>query len=582
MVEEDDEIAWADEPSDTPVAMAASESARGDQLCAKAPLNVLIVDDDEEVHRVTLFTLTGLTIDGASVNFVHARSSEEAEAILATGQRFAVILLDVVMEDDESGFRLVRYIREELKERASRIIMRTGQPGSVPERDLILQYDINDYRNKTELTAMTLYTAVVTAARTFKDILRIEGNSRSLGQMMQNAKDIFSVQEDASVELVLNLAREQLSKTLGEGQSIGLYQISDDNRKALIQGDHASAFEEKLQQLGTNVVGVGVNDRVVSLGVEHGDSHYVFLGWSEYGLDSDSLHLLELLRKNIQTALDNLTLRERLYELRLNLQRFVPQKALGLFEVQDVRGLEIGRSFELDACILFMRLDVKSFQDFAVVEQGISDVVRIIHQYDGLVDKFTSDGLLAIFFHPERAGQDALSAIDDIDTLLNKPSNETKESLFDICFGVNFGSVTFGLVGYEERLELTVMGDPVNIAARMKAMCRILPCTALVSGEVIRRYHLEGANIRGLGRFHLRGRKESIECFEVLTGGERVALEYRTEFESVVAERPGGHRQDLWRDLALRYPNDRLIEYFHRYAGQRAPHEHSRMTDLMP
>ena len=92
------------------------------------------------------------------------------------------------MEDDESGFRLVRFIRNELGEKASRIIMRTGQPGSVPERDLILQYDINDYRNKTELTAMTLFTAVVTAARTFNDILRIEENSESLSRVMEDAK----------------------------------------------------------------------------------------------------------------------------------------------------------------------------------------------------------------------------------------------------------------------------------------------------------------------------------------------------------------------------------------------------------
>ena len=69
------------------------------------------------------------------------------------------------MEDDESGFRWCASFAMSW-EKASRIIMRTGQPGSVPERDLILQYDINDYRNKTELTAMTLFTAVVTAART--------------------------------------------------------------------------------------------------------------------------------------------------------------------------------------------------------------------------------------------------------------------------------------------------------------------------------------------------------------------------------------------------------------------------------
>ena len=61
---------------------------------------------------------------------------------------------------------------------------------------------------------------------------------------------------------------------------------------------------------------------------------------------------------------------------------------------------------------------------------------------------------------------------------------------FDIKCGVNYGNVTFGLVGYEERLELTGMGDSVNIASKSKSICQLLPCSTLVSGEVIRRYQL--------------------------------------------------------------------------------------------
>lgn len=582
MVEEDDEIAWADEPSDSPVVSTTGPAVSAAVGGAQPRLKVLVVDDDDEVHRVTLFTLTGLTVGGSEVDFVHAHRSDEAKEILATGERFAVILLDVVMEDDESGFRLVRFIREELQERASRIIMRTGQPGSVPERELILQYDINDYRNKTELTAMTLYTAVVTAARTFQDLIRIEKNSQSLTQMMTHANDLFSLRDESSVELILQLAQAQLSRTLGETDSLSLFKVGEGSPLALICGHRHQKFEERLQETHDICIGVRVDEQFISLGLEYGSVQYLFMGFSESGLNGDTIQLLELLQKNIQIALDNRTLRERLYSLRLNLERFIPQKALKLFEVEDVRGLEIGKSFELDACILFMRLDVQSFQNIEAIEDGISNVVQIIHNHDGLVDKFTSDGLLAIFFHPKNAGHDALCAIDEINTLLSAALDADDSSIFDFCFGVNFGSVTFGLVGYEERLELTVMGDPVNIAARMKALCRLLPCTALVSGDVIRHYGLEDANIRGLGSFHLRGRKESIECFEVLSGQQRLALDYRSEFEAVIDESDRDKRSHLWGDLALRYPQDRLIEYFRKYAGRRAPHEHSRITDLSP
>lgn len=586
MLEEDDEIAWADEVADEPKDSAeGAVDSNGAVLGAsvEAPINILVIDDDEEVHRVTSFTLGGLTIDDASVQFFHARTSDEARALLGNGRRFAVILLDVVMEDEESGFRLVRFIREELNERASRIIMRTGQPGNQPERDLILTYDINDYRNKTELTAMTLFTAVVTAARTYRDILRVEANSRHLSRVMDDATELFSSHDEATVESILGLACQHFARSLDKPQDVGLYRVSGDaSFEVWREGEHPASYTSLISPLLEKGDGVSIVGSVVSLLVRHENSVFLILGKADFGLHDDRIHLLELLRKNVQIALDNFSLRERLLSLQLNLQRFVPQKALKLFDVQDVRGLEMGQSFELEACILFMRLDVTSFHDIEQVEQGISDVVQVILRYDGLVDKFTSDGLLAIFFHPKRAGHDALNAIDEIRSALKEDGVNKDGIVFDICFGVNVGVVTFGLVGYEERLELTVMGDSVNIAARIKAMCRILPCEALVSGDVIRRYGLQDTSVRNLGEFHLRGRKESIDCYQFLADSDLDAMSYRDEFEAVFNEPQAERRGDLWKALALRYPNDALVQYFSRYATTRAPHQHSRMTDLTP
>jgi len=86
----------------------------------------------------------------------------------------AVILLDVVMEDDTAGLSLVSYIRKELNNTMVRIIIRTGDPGQAPEEHVIMDYDINDYREKTELTTQRLRTAVVTALRSFRDLATID------------------------------------------------------------------------------------------------------------------------------------------------------------------------------------------------------------------------------------------------------------------------------------------------------------------------------------------------------------------------------------------------------------------------
>ncbi len=584
---EDDEIEWADESADaaesqTKGTTASSASAPTDAPDGSpAPLDILIVDDDEDVHRVTVFTLNDLKVDGQPVRFHHAYNSDEARALLMKGPRFCVILLDVVMEDEASGFRLVKYIRNELGEKASRIIMRTGQPGSVPERDLILEYDINDYRNKTELTAMTLFTAVVTASRTYLDIVRLQANSEGLGRVMDHAKELFSEQHAATPYELLSLACQHFEAHVGSEASVSVYRLTSAEEPIQIIGtetDHALVMDVEFSRSAF------VQGEALFLGVEYCDTKYLLCARESVSLTEDLNRLLELLRKNLQTAMDNINLRDRLQSLQVNLRRFVPTEALELFKVQDVRGLEMGYSFELNACIVFMRLDSTVDEDSPTVARGMSDVVQIILNNHGLVDKFTTDGLLAIFFKPETAGHDALTAIADIQSVLHNESLGYGKHDFDFGFGVNFGKVTFGLVGYEERLELTVMGDPVNIAARIKSICRTLPCSALVSRSVVDQYRLDDLALRNLGNFQLRGRQESIDCFEFFGGLSQLDIErykdYRHDFEKAVAalncEQPN---LVPIRELAKQFPQDEMVAYLAKYVGQRAPHGFSRMMD---
>jgi CheY-like chemotaxis protein len=113
---------------------------------------VLIVDDEPEIHKVTELALDNLILLNRRLEFLHAYSGSEAIELLKNEPDVAVILLDVVMESDDSGLIACQRIREELGLIDVRIILRTGQPGYAPEEQVIMQYDINDYRTKTELT----------------------------------------------------------------------------------------------------------------------------------------------------------------------------------------------------------------------------------------------------------------------------------------------------------------------------------------------------------------------------------------------------------------------------------------------
>lgn len=141
---------------------------------------VLIVDDEPDVHEATLLALKDMQIEGRGLAFVHAYSAAEARTRLGQYADLAVVLLDVVMESEDAGLRLVRFIRDELGNRSLRIILRTGQPGYAPEIDTIQLYDINDYKTKSELTRVRLFTSLTVAVRSYWQIYQLEASRRGL------------------------------------------------------------------------------------------------------------------------------------------------------------------------------------------------------------------------------------------------------------------------------------------------------------------------------------------------------------------------------------------------------------------
>jgi diguanylate cyclase (GGDEF)-like protein/PAS domain S-box-containing protein len=144
------------------------------------PWLVLLVDDDREVHRVTRLVLSDLVFQGRSLHFVSAFSADEARSILRRTHAISVCMLDVVMETDTAGLDLIHYIRSDLANYEMRLILRTGEPGMAPERDVVLRYDINDYKAKTELTQGKLVTSMISALRGYQQIVELNRHRRHL------------------------------------------------------------------------------------------------------------------------------------------------------------------------------------------------------------------------------------------------------------------------------------------------------------------------------------------------------------------------------------------------------------------
>ena len=151
---------------------------------------VLIVDDEPDVHQATLLALKGMRIEGRPLAFVHAYSASEARSRLSEHRDLAVVLLDVVMESEDAGLKLVRFIRETLGDREVRILLRTGQPGYAPEIETIRLYDINDYRTKSELTRVRLFTCLTVAIRSFWQIHQLDAHRRGLELIVAATNDL--------------------------------------------------------------------------------------------------------------------------------------------------------------------------------------------------------------------------------------------------------------------------------------------------------------------------------------------------------------------------------------------------------
>lgn len=150
------------------------EDGPGDPLAEAAPRwKIAIIDDDPAVHDGTRFALHNFQLRGRGLELLSAHSAAEGRELLRLHPDTAVVFLDVVMETDEAGLDLVRVIREELKNEAVRIILRTGQPGQAPEQRIVVDYDINDYKAKTELTAEKLFTSLTAALRGYEQLRRL-------------------------------------------------------------------------------------------------------------------------------------------------------------------------------------------------------------------------------------------------------------------------------------------------------------------------------------------------------------------------------------------------------------------------
>lgn len=208
----DDRIVFAEESTD---------NSTLDESLGK-PWKIMLVDDEPQVHQATKIALKFFTFEGRPLNFISAYSATEAKQLIEQHSDTVLILLDVIMKTKDAGLQVAKYIREKLKNKTVRIVLRTGQPGQVPEEAVVVDYDINDYKTKLELTQKKLFTTLVASIRAYRDLIALEDSRRSLTQANAELAQLNQTLEERIQERTQSLAHEVTVREKAE-EALKLY-----------------------------------------------------------------------------------------------------------------------------------------------------------------------------------------------------------------------------------------------------------------------------------------------------------------------------------------------------------------------
>ena len=288
------------------------------------------------VHDITELILKNFKYKNHKLKLVNAYSAAEAREILAAESPFALILLDVIMETDDAGLTLARYIREELKDPLVRIILRTGQPGMVPQRQVMREYEIDDYKEKSELTSEKFDSAVTAAIRTYLGFQSLEQSRRGLACILDAVRDVEATDvEETIANRILDQIESVTDRNDKKTNSMGALLVSVDEKQSsrIITGRgnygniHDSALDtiedasiKDLIQQGLSSGGTLSDEHhiLTSLLTRNGERYLAYFE-DEKEFGDVERYLVELYSSHMKASLDNKMLNQELIDTQIEI-----------------------------------------------------------------------------------------------------------------------------------------------------------------------------------------------------------------------------------------------------------------------
>ena len=302
------------------------------------------------------------------------------------------------------------------------------------------------------------------------------------------------------------------------------------------------------------------------------------LSLRDFPLHDPTGDLLFLLQAQRTTIEDAKALNARLLAFNEALKRYVPQDFLRQLDKESIAHVQLGDHVQKVLTVLFS--DIRSFTTLAesmspqetldFINGYLREMEPIITRNGGFVDKYIGDAIMALFAtSPDDAVQ---AAIDLLHTLADY--NRAREGRgcrpIQVGIGINTGSLILGTVGGVARMEGTVIGDDVNVAARLQGLTKLFGASVLLSEKTFRGLNSHLAySVRIVDRLTVRGRSEPITVYEVFDGdapamkeAKRATLELFEKGVAFYHRREFGDAQAAFVSCLIKNPHDKAIQLY--------------------
>jgi len=206
--------------------------------------------------------------------------------------------------------------------------------------------------------------------------------------------------------------------------------------------------------------------------------------------------------------------------------RFVPHQVLKLISPNGIKSTNLGDCIEKEMTILFC--DIRNFtklsesmspkENFTFINRYLKVMAPVINKHGGTIDKFMGDGIMALF--PNSADNALDAAVSMMLSLekYNKKLTTNNLPIVEIGLGLHTGNMMLGTVGSSSRMDVTVISDTVNAAARIEALTKTFQTPILISEETrMCLDKFDKRNLRFIATCMVKGKLKPMTIYEVFT-----------------------------------------------------------------